>query len=177
LFSILAKNVTSSQLQQYAVGEEPNWAIVTGASEGIGKEFALQLADAGYSIILMSRSRDKLEKVALEIASKPRPVQTLIYPFDFSKYDASLYESLKVVLQPYNICILVNNVGIAPEHPTSFLDEDPQQCRNVVQVNASSQLEMTRLILPKMKQKRSGLILNIGSFAGQVPCGLLATYR
>ena len=177
LLSMLKWFSRTRSLKYYSMGESP-WAVVTGASEGIGKEFALQLAAAGYSIVLMSRSRQKLDRVAQEIARSHPSVQTLVYPFDFSRpFDPSNYEALKVQLQSLNVCILVNNVGIAPDLPTSFMQDDPAFLRSMIQVNIASQLEMTRLIVPQMQAKKRGLVLNVGSMAGVVPCGLMATYR
>ena len=153
-----------------------SWAIVTGASDGIGKEFAIQLAEKGYSVFLISRSRESLEKVQDIIQSK-FPVQTILYPFDFGKYDAPNYESLKVAIQSINPCILINNVGICTDYPTSYLDTDPSFIREMIHVNIGAALEMTRIVLPRLEIKKRGLIVNIGSAMGDYSGGLLATYR
>lgn len=155
--------------------DKESWAIVTGASEGIGKEFAIQLAAKGYSVVIISRSRDSLEKVQAIIQSK-YSVKVIVYPFDFSKYDAANFESLKVAIHEINPCILVNNVGICTELPEAFLDTDPSFTRKIVQVNIGAALEMTNIVLPMFDKKNKGLIVNVGSGLGDYSSGLLATY-
>jgi 17beta-estradiol 17-dehydrogenase / very-long-chain 3-oxoacyl-CoA reductase len=152
-----------------------SWAIITGASDGIGKSFAIQLAEMGYSVVLISRSREALEKVQDLIQSK-YSVQTIVYPFDFGKYDAANFESLKVAIQAINPCILVNNVGICTEIPTSFLETESAFIRKMVQVNIGAALEMTGIVLPIFDHKNKGLIVNVGSGLGDYSSGLLATY-
>jgi len=68
------------------------WAVVTGASDGIGKEFSIQLAQKGFNIILISRSEEKLKVVAEEIAKTGR--ETKVIPFNFSTAIQGDYESL-----------------------------------------------------------------------------------
>ncbi len=99
----------------YRATETQGWALVTGASRGIGREFALQLAAAGYSVVLMARSKDALESLAREVEALGQPnVKALVLPFDFAApYDATTYSKLKETLDARAICILVNNVGSA----------------------------------------------------------------
>ena len=92
------------------------YALVTGSSDGIGKEYALNLARAGFDIILMARDQVKLDAVAKEIKERYN-VKTMVIVYDFSKL-ASLasVEELRCILNkrlPSDVSILVNNVGCA----------------------------------------------------------------
>ena len=71
-----------------------------------------------------------------------------------------------------------NDIGtVAPELPTPFIEDDPVFLRRMIQVNITAQLEISRLVIPQMQARKRGLILNMGSMAGQVPVGYMATYR
>jgi 17beta-estradiol 17-dehydrogenase / very-long-chain 3-oxoacyl-CoA reductase len=148
--------------------------LVSGSSDGIGKEFALELAKKGYNVVIMARSKDKLKVVADEI--KRIGVDCVIIPFDFSTTDDQQYVDLEQQLKKYDIQVLVNNVGISHEFPIAFLDEQPSTIERMMQVNIHSMMKMTRIVGTKMVSNKKGLILNIGSFSGKVPCGLLSVY-
>lgn len=151
-----------------------SFAVVTGASDGIGKEFALQLAKKGYNLVVLARSEDKLVALAGDIKKLDR--QCIVIPFDFNTRKEQDYDMLKTKLDGLKIEILVNNVGVSHEFPVSFLDEDWLVIERILNVNIYSMLKMTRMLLGGMCENNKGLVLNIGSMAGKVPSGLLATY-
>jgi 17beta-estradiol 17-dehydrogenase / very-long-chain 3-oxoacyl-CoA reductase len=154
--------------------QKDSYALISGASDGIGKEFAMQLAKKGYNVVIMARSKDKLEQVAQSV--KEAGKEAIVIPFDFSTTEDSKYQDLKKKIDALNIEVLVNNVGVSHDFPVGFLDEDPAIVERIMQVNCHSMMRMTRLVVPKMVTNRKGLVLNIGSFAGKVPSGLLAVY-
>lgn len=174
--SVLVRSyiLPGTSLKKYGAGSPENWAVVTGASDGIGKEFALQLAKAKFNVLLLSRTKSKLDAVAEEV--RKGGVQAVVHPFDFSTATDADYATLAKVVQPMNVGVLVNNVGVNHEIPISFLEESQAVIDSIIKVNISAQLRVTRLIAPKMVEKRRGLILNIGSVAGTVPSGLLSVY-
>ncbi|CAB4015984.1 very-long-chain 3-oxoacyl- reductase, partial [Paramuricea clavata] len=86
------------------------WAVVTGCTDGIGKSYAKQLAAKGLNIILMSRSREKLDDTAFEI-EKDYKVKTKIIQVDFSG-GHEIYEPIAKELEGFEIGVLVNNVGV-----------------------------------------------------------------
>jgi short-subunit dehydrogenase len=135
MFIVLHGRSSSVPVAFYRAQESQPWALVTGASKGIGREFALQLAAAGYSVVLMARSKDALEALAKEIhALGQANVKALVLPFDFaSPYDPKTYSALKETLDALSICVLVNNVGSA-----SF------PCVNMARVPNESQLTMNQ---------------------------------
>ncbi|KAI9208232.1 uncharacterized protein BJ171DRAFT_490716 [Polychytrium aggregatum] len=155
-------------------GGKGGWVVVTGASDGIGKEFALQLAKAKYNVFLLARSQDKLEAVAEE--ARKSGVQAIAYPFDFSTAIRPDYVGLATRLESLPVGILINNVAMNHEGPTPFLDESDELIQNIVNVNILAQLKITKIVLPQMVTRKKGLILNVGSVSGQVPSAYIADY-
>ncbi|KAE8222583.1 hypothetical protein CF319_g4246 [Tilletia indica] len=152
------------------------WAVVTGATDGIGREFALQLAKAGFNIFLASRSAEKLGKVAAEIELAVPGVKTKTEAIDFSSGDDRQYDALLSGLSGLTIGVLVNNVGKSHQLPVTFNETDPEEIRQIIEINVTATLRVTKMIVPRMIEQKRGLIINMGSFAGQTPTPLLATY-
>jgi len=151
------------------------WAVVTGATDGLGKEFATQLAGKGFNVLLASRSVEKLGVVAGEIESK-YGVKTKTHAIDFSKNDIASYMGLEAAFNNLDITVLVNNVGKSYEMPTNFSDHALSEDEAIVAINVSSVLRVTKLLLPSMIANKRGLILNIGSFSGAFPSPMLSVY-
>jgi len=153
------------------------WAVVTGASDGIGKAYALTLAKRGFNILLISRTQSKLDEVATEIKAKHK-VKTEVHVADFAAADGSFFDGIKRVIdtkcQP--VGILVNNVGISYPFPGNFLDVSKELCDTILNVNIRSVNEMSRMVLPKMVEKKAGAIINVSSISGAVPAPMLAVY-
>ncbi|EGO00873.1 hypothetical protein SERLA73DRAFT_178839 [Serpula lacrymans var. lacrymans S7.3] len=163
-------------LKQFAA-KKGSWAVITGASDGIGREFALQLARKGFNILLVARNNVMLTAVAEEIASKCSPsVETKIQLIDFSKKDEAAYEGLKSTMAELDIGILINCVGKSHTMPTYFVEIPTQDIEDIVAININATMRVTSLVLPGMIQRKRGLILNLGSFAGSIPSPMLAPY-
>ncbi|KAM4807987.1 17-beta-hydroxysteroid dehydrogenase type 3 [Rhinophrynus dorsalis] len=149
------------------------WAVVTGAGDGIGKAYSIELANCGMNIVMISRTLEKMQKVAVEIEqSTGRNVKTI--QADFTK--DNIYEDIEERIQGLEIGILVNNVGMlhSPD-PCRFLT-GPDNDKNLVNCNITSVVKMTRIILKQMEERKKGLILNISSAFGRFPCPLYAIY-
>ena len=158
-----------------------NWAVITGASDGIGKEYAFQLAKKGFNIVLVSRTQSKLETVASEIQSKYKK-ETKIVAFDASTNAPENYQLLEDSLQGLPVSILINNVGASHSIPVSFLDTTEEEMNQIITLNNIVTLKVTKIVAPliaantgKNKGTR-GLILTMGSFAGLVPTPYLSVY-
>lgn len=152
------------------------WAIVTGASDGIGREFAIQLARAGFNVLLAARNQAKLDAVVADIVKTASSAQTKTFVIDFASADDARWEALLGELKPIEVGVLVNCVGVSHEFPTDFVDTSEEELNTIVDVNVCATLRVTSLIAPAMVSRKKGLILNIGSFAGASPTPMLAVY-
>ncbi|XP_026066928.1 very-long-chain 3-oxoacyl-CoA reductase-like [Carassius auratus] len=153
------------------------WAVVTGATSGIGRAYAEELAKRGLDIVLISRSEDKLRSVAKEIESQYKR-QTHVIQTDFTE-GHSIYSAIAQQLEGLQIGILVNNVGMNYIGVlANFLDvPDPdQRITQVINCNTLSVTQMSRLVLPGMLERGKGLIINISSEAASQPQPMLSVY-
>ncbi|KAL4783629.1 very-long-chain 3-oxoacyl-CoA reductase [Aspergillus varians] len=157
-------------------GPKGSWAIVTGASDGLGKEYALQIARAGYNIVLVSRTASKLTTLTDEITSKYPSVQTKMLAMDFARNEDQDYEKLRALVEDLDVAILVNNVGKSHSIPVPFALTPEDEMSDIITINCTGTLRVTHLVVPGMIQRKRGLILTMGSFGGLVPTPLLATY-
>ena len=151
---------------------------MTGASDGIGKEYAIQLAQKGFNILLVSRTESKLKTLAQEIETKyvGTAVKTKILAMDFAKNDDDDYQRLRSMIEGLDVAVLVNNVGQSHEMPVPFLLTTKKEMTNIITINCIGTLRVTQIVAPGMMQRKKGLILTMGSFGGLLPTPLLATY-
>ncbi|KAM5171239.1 LOW QUALITY PROTEIN: very-long-chain 3-oxoacyl-CoA reductase-like [Mantella aurantiaca] len=145
------------------------WAVITGATDGIGKCYAKELAKMGFNVVLISRTLEKLQKVAAEIEQQSG-CKAKIIQADFTG-GAEIYPKIEEGLKDLDIGILVNNVGMINKIPKIFLRSDDlnKDITNLVNCNVLSMLHMTRIILPRMVERKKGLIINISSEMGTRP--------
>ncbi|CAH8632120.1 unnamed protein product [Schistosoma rodhaini] len=155
------------------------WAIVTGATDGIGKVYAEELASDGLNIMLISRNEEKLLKVANEI-ERNYHVETRIVTADFTNID--VYSRIQEAIdQLSSIACLVNNVGMGVPKLDYYATTDYitiDFIKNIVFCNNLPIAIMTHLVLPKMlKQHTNGMaIINIGSHSGYRAFPFLSLY-
>jgi 17beta-estradiol 17-dehydrogenase / very-long-chain 3-oxoacyl-CoA reductase len=149
--------------------------VVTGATDGIGKAYAQELARQGLNIVLISRSEEKLQATAEVIASSSG-VQTKIIAVDFSEGSQQIYDDISDQLKDLDIGVLINNVGVSYEHPEYFCEVTTEGLWQLVNVNVAAVTFLSHALLPSMVEKRRGAVINISSFAGFYPLGLLAVY-
>lgn len=176
--SMLLKTFVLGGKSLRVYGPKGSWALVTGASDGIGKEFALQLASKGFNILLVSRTESKLQVLGAEIESKyaGQGVKTKYLTMDFAKNLDLDYAKLKEAVDGLDIAILVNNVGQSYDMPTPFLLTEKKVHDDVVTINVTGTLRVTQIVAPGMVSRKRGLILTMGSFGGLLPTPLLSVY-
>ncbi len=143
-----------------------SWAIVTGASDGIGREYSLQLARRGFNIILIARNEEKLAKVKEEIKQINPNVESRIIVADFANsYEEGFFETILQQIGDLDVSILINNVGVMIKG--ALANGDPQNIKESIIVNILPMTLLSRYLIPRMTQrKQRSAIINISSFAG-----------
>ncbi len=143
---------------------------ITGASDGIGKELAIQLANAGAKIILTARSTEKLEAIKSDLAGSDH----MVYPMDLLQVDKIPNAAKEVLSQVGEIDILVNNAGVSQRSlvKDTLLDVD----RRIMEIDHFAVVALTKAVLPQMLERRSGLIIAISSVAGKMGTPMRSAY-
>ena len=146
--------------------------MITGASSGIGAAIARELADRGLRVILAARRVDKLSTLAREITSHGGHVMVL--PADLSTPSGCERLVYRLMQQEIAVDVLVNNAGFG--WYGYFSDMPWQTAQDLLAVNVSAVMHLTRLLLPDMLLRRQGHIINISSIAGGLPNQGIAMY-
>ena len=147
-------------------------ALVTGASSGIGAEFARQLAERRYDLVLVARSRDRLEALAKELAER-RGIDVAVLAADLTQ-DADLSVVAGRVADEERLELLVNNAGMGTVGPFASADADREESE--IRLNVLALVRLTHSALPKLIGRGRGAILNVSSLAGLFPAPYNATY-
>jgi len=166
LASLVYVYIRPSSLKKYL--QKDAYAFVTGASDGIGKALAVQLAGKGFNVILHGRNLEKLNAVSAEIKQACPERTVLIFVHDGSKntpLDISAFTSL-------SIKVLVNNVGVGPIKELGKFTAN--EIEETIQLNCIFPSLITRALLPYFSE--STLILNVSSYAGMTPPPFLSVY-
>mmetsp|Transcript_15162 Transcript_15162/g.32498 ORF Transcript_15162/g.32498 Transcript_15162/m.32498 type:complete len:319 (+) Transcript_15162:60-1016(+) len=153
------------------------WAVITGASAGLGAAFAKQLAKRGLNVVLLARSEDKMQAIASEIESK-YGVQTKLMKFDFGSATEVEFNHLKSeVLEGLVVSVLVNNVSVNVPFPVDFLETDPAIIEQMLRINVGTTTKMTRMLLPAMVERKRGIVYMMSSAGGTLsPAPMLSVY-
>ncbi|XP_049618809.1 17-beta-hydroxysteroid dehydrogenase type 3 isoform X2 [Syngnathus scovelli] len=152
------------------------WAVVTGASEGIGRQYAFALAEHGMNVVIISRTKATLDKVAKEISESTQRVVKVVVA-DFTK--DNIFTDIEEHLKYLDVGVLVNNVGMVPSVvPRRFLEGEDldQTITRVINCNVKTMVKMCKIILPGMENRRKGVIVNIASGIASIPFPLYSLY-
>jgi uncharacterized protein len=149
------------------------WALVTGASAGIGKALAHELGRGGTNLVLTARRKDRLEALAQEVIAKYK-IHSEICVADLAQATAPQEIFQFTQGKSLNIDLLVNNAGFGKygEFPTV----ETERLLEMVQVNCTAVVHLTRLYLPGMMAKRSGDVLIVASTASFQAVPYISTY-
>jgi short-subunit dehydrogenase len=142
-------------------------ALVTGASSGIGEQFARSLAARGHDLALVARRADRLERLSSEL-----PAEAHVIPCDLATDAASLAD--RVAELGLQVSLLVNNAGFGTSGP--FLEHDPKRDAEQVRLNCEAVVTLTHAFLPGMVERRRGGIINVASTAGMQPIPYESVY-
>ncbi|XP_020706098.1 very-long-chain 3-oxoacyl-CoA reductase 1 [Dendrobium catenatum] len=145
-----------------------SWAIVTGATDGIGRTLAFQLAHRGLGIVLVGRSPDKLFDVSAAIREKHPNAQVETVLIDFASDLVEGVARLKKAIEGMDVGILVNNAGMSYPYAKYFHEVDEDLIKDLIKVNVEGLTRVTHAVLPGMVERKRGAILNIGSGASTV---------
>jgi len=159
--------------QAQAVLERVETALITGASSGIGEAFARQLASLGKHLILVARSEDKLKALAGELSAR-HGIRTHVLVADLSRPAAATSLFAATERLGWTVDLLVNNAGFSKAGEFTELAFDIQA--DMVRLNVNTLMEMTRLYLPAMRQRRRGGVINVASNAAFQPVPYMSVY-
>lgn len=148
------------------------WAVVSGATDGIGKAYAEELASRGLNIILISHEEEKLQAVAKHIADTYR-VETVVMVADFSR-GREVYAPIREALRDRDIGILVNDMGAFYPYPQYFTQIPEDTLWDIVNVNIAAASLMVHIVLPGMVERKKGAIVTVSSGACCKPTPQLA---
>lgn len=149
-------------------------ALITGASSGIGREFARQLGGRAAALVLVARRLKRLEQLRAELTKKHPNLNVLCRAVDLSQHDD--VDELSAWLNRDGIAIdfLINNAGLGDRG--SFAKAEPERVREILEVNVVALTRLTHSLLPGMIARKRGAVLNVSSIAGFMPIRKMATY-
>jgi len=147
-----------------------NWAIITGSTDGIGKAMAIDYAKKGLNIVLISRTQNKLDTVAKEVKDAGgEKCEVITLAIDFVNFTKEQQQTVAELAKRHKIRILVNNVGMSYPYAMYYHETTIELQQNLIRVNCDSMALMTKLVLPIMKSRRNGFVVNVSSGASVTP--------
>eukprot|EP00825_Cyclidium_porcatum_P041751 TRINITY_DN5549_c0_g1_i3.p1 TRINITY_DN5549_c0_g1~~TRINITY_DN5549_c0_g1_i3.p1 ORF type:complete len:621 (-),score=95.40 TRINITY_DN5549_c0_g1_i3:255-2117(-) len=165
--------------KEYSQGLYKTWAVITGGSDGIGRQCAIELARKGFNIALLVRNYKATKLLEQELHKIHKDVQVKIILTDFSHSSTNpyMFNDVYEQLKDYDIGILVNNVGVyLPWHMQMFKSD--QEIMNIITVNCFPQVMITKKLAPVMeKRKKKSAIITLSSFAAQFPFGIYSATK
>ncbi|MGH9738366.1 MAG: SDR family NAD(P)-dependent oxidoreductase [Candidatus Acidiferrales bacterium] len=165
----MASNVNYSAIGRW----KGKWALVTGASAGIGLALAEQLAASGANLVLTARRVDRLQKLAEELSAK-HGVEAQVFAADLARAEAPAAIHAFTQSKRLEIELLINNAGFGVFGYTHEIDE--ARLTDMIDVNCNAVVRLTRIYLPRMVERRSGDILIVASTAAFQPVPFISAY-
>ncbi len=148
--------------------------LITGASSGIGEAFARRLAADGANLILVARRENALTSLAGDLRAE-HGVQVTVLPMDLAKPGSVDTLVTRVENAGLTVDGLINNAGFVDAY-APFAVNDAARAREMIAVNVTSLVDLTRAFLPNMLERRRGCVINVGSTASFQPVPFWAVY-
>ena len=148
-----------------------DWALITGASAGLGACYARAFAAEGLHLVLAARREDRLRELASEL-EKRYGIEVRIVAVDLSTPEGP--ERLVAAVEDLDLAILVNNAGVG--YAGRVEKQDPERLDAMVRLNCGATVALTARLLPRLRERGRGAILILGSVAGAQPLPLHALY-
>lgn len=154
------------------------WAVISGATDGIGLAMARELARRGHSIVLMGRSAEKLVNSKATVESEPNVGEVITVRSDLSDASPENFARIRTEIDPDNreIGILINNAGIFPDSFVPFQSHTMESLTGAVNLNEIAILYLTHMIIPGMVNRGKGLVVNVSSMFGNLTGPYVGVY-
>ncbi len=149
-------------------------ALITGASSGIGEQFAVQLAKRGMNLVLAARSEDKMQALASRLRTANPGIEVSVIGVDLAVPQGPRELTDRLAADGTRVDVLINNAGFGSHD--LVVDEDPDNLAREIQLNCSSLVTLTARLLPAMVERGRGGVLNVASTAGFQPIPTMAVY-
>ncbi|KAH3767330.1 short chain dehydrogenase family protein [Pelomyxa schiedti] len=165
-----------SDLATYKAPGTETWAVVTGASQGIGEGFARALAARQFNLVLYALGQDLLAKIAADLTTTYK-IKVIYREVNFVKATQEDWDQIARELEPLNVGVLVNSAGVT--QLSGKLDDcDWPLLNTMIQLNVAGTTRITHLIVPKMlkRGRTKSLIINMGSSTALIPSPMLQVY-
>ena len=173
--------IRKSSLPKYKHGDHQSWALVTGATSGIGFGFAQELCKQGFNVVIHGRNPSKLESLATELREQFPDRSVRIAVADVLRDDTiAAVNAVRDVVQDLHLTVLVNNIGgigqiLAPQFKT-LESHTEQEITDIIQLNDGFTTQLTRALLPVLAKNQPSLIVNIGSIVAGLAMPYASVY-
>lgn len=152
----------------------PTTTLVTGASSGIGEQFALQLGRRGHDLVLTARSEDRLQALAQRLRAEHPGIDVEVIAADLAEPGSGAALTAELTARGIGVDVLINNAGFGSHNPVA--EEDPDNIAREIHLNCSSLVDLTARLLPAMLEHDRGGVLNVASTAAFQPLATMAVY-
>ncbi len=149
-------------------------ALITGASSGLGAEFARQLAPVARALVLVARRGDLLEGLKRDLEGRYPGLRVAVYALDLADEAGSRVFVRWLAAEGHRVNFLINNAGMGDRGP--FATADWAKTRAMIELNVTALTRLTHDLLPMLREGGRGAILNVSSIAGLLPLPCMAVY-
>ncbi|KJH49053.1 oxidoreductase, short chain dehydrogenase/reductase family protein [Dictyocaulus viviparus] len=177
LYNVLWPYVIATPLDLHAVAGG-KWAVITGATDGIGKAYAYEMARKGFNIFAVSRTQSKLDEIEKDIREKYSKVEVKTFAFNFCVGSVDAYAPLLDALNEVEVGVLVNNVGMSYEYPEVLhnVEGGLKRIGDITTINTLPNTILCSSLIKQMLPRKKGIIVNISSSAANNHMALWAVY-